>query len=146
MKCLFCEAREHIEREMRERFGDEAQVSDRTIHICECGGVRSFIAYGLYPTSQPEAREFIAVLLNAFELSEPPSGWKENWPKFLDVIAALERHSTLASFAAELDVSIRTAQEMVKQATGGRTFREYQAEKRGRGKSRWGLKLRRRRR
>jgi len=138
--------RERIEREAR---GGE-QSGDRTIYVCECGGVKRFIAYGVYPTSSAEAGAFISAFLRAFEyeLWRPPGSpeWKKTWPKFVEVIAALEIHSTLNSFADELDVSIRTAQEIVKVATGGGNFRKYQVEKASRGNSRLSTKFRRRRR
>jgi hypothetical protein len=141
MECLFCQARERMEHEAREAGARE--LGDRYINLCECGGVKRFIVYGLYPTTPAEFSAFFSDFMGAFEY---PSKWKKTWPTFAEVVFALEKYSTLDDVAEELTVSTRTLQEIVKVATGGGNFRQYQAEKASREKSRLKTKLWRRRR
>ena len=137
--CLFCEARQRMEREWRAEYGDEAEVSARIITTCECGGVKRFIAYGLQPTTEEEARQFFDALMTAFDLKQLKTG--PGIARFIQVLAALEKHERLNSFAAELEVSPGTAQKLAKWATAGKTFRQYQTEKARKEKSRLASQL-----
>ena len=124
--CLFCEARERMEREWIERNGkpeEETGPPRRIIDTCECGGVKRFIAYGLQPTTEEEARELFCALMEWFGLNPAPGV-----ARFVQVLNALDEHEALDKFAHKLGVGKRKAEELAKWATG-KTFRKYHADK-----------------
>jgi len=77
--CSLCEAREHVERAALE---DWDGTRDRAINVCECGGVKRFIAYGTIPTTPHQADKFISMPMDAFGLKKKRGRKKKTLTSF----------------------------------------------------------------